>query len=61
MKARILWAVPLTLLALAACFFVAGDLDAFGWDPASRAFTVIIAVFVFAATVTCPYIEVTKS
>lgn len=54
---RAIWAVCMTVVAISACFFVAGNLDPFSWDAGGRAITVFIAVAVFGLTVTCPYIE----
>lgn len=54
---RAIWAVAMTIIALLACFFVAGDIDPLNWEPAGRAFTVLIALFAAGMTATCPFIE----
>jgi hypothetical protein len=53
---RVIWAVSMTVIALLACFFVAGNFDPLSWEPAGRAFTVLIAVVVCVLTATCPFL-----
>ena len=54
---KVISAIATSLFALAACFFIAGNLDPFSWDAGGRAITVFIFVAVFGLTVTCPYFE----
>jgi hypothetical protein len=60
MMVRIALGVLMTLIAIGACFFVAGNLDPFSWDGGGRFLTVFIAIATFGLTVTCPYLETKK-
>jgi hypothetical protein len=60
MMVRIALGVMMTLIAIGACFFVAGNLDPSRWDAGGRFITVFIVLATFGLTVTCPYLETDK-
>jgi len=57
MKLKLMWAIPMTLVALAACLFIAGNIDVFSWSEAGRFGLVSVGVGVFVLTATCPLFE----
>lgn len=54
---RAVWGVLVSLVAIGACFFIAGNLDPFSWGGGSRAAMVFVVFFAFGMTVTCPFLK----
>jgi FtsH-binding integral membrane protein len=57
MSRRVVCGLIAFFVSMAACVFVAGDINPFNWEAAGRAFTVIISLVAFVMTATCPFID----
>ena len=51
---KVVWAVVVGVLAMLGCFFIAGNFEVFAWDAGERFVFLLVTVFAFGATITCP-------